>query len=427
MSLLLDALKKAADDKQKASQGNSLVKEKVETRADEKAKDTIPLVSDELDIPQLKDEELTLEEVEQVSSVEEIKKEAEEKEVKELAASQPQREGHTEKKQYRVSDEALSLLINKTNRDVKHGRRILIISVLIASVAVLLVGGVFYYEDMQIEIAMLERKHELAMRSMQSRTNKENLPEKILVKDSKSGGDTGGSLHLENKQLSTRPATQPVQGLEIRRQNNADVTSSSFSIQKTNKKDPVGERLNNAWLAYESGRYDEAKNIYNDTLLIEANNRDALLGLGAIAIIEKDNATARRNYLALLKQDPQDPIANAALASLPGDKTTLESDEIYLLTMLKKNPDAPELNFALGNNYAQQSKWKLAQQSYFKAWQADNENADYIYNLAVSMDQLNKRQQATKFYRDSLLKSRNKQVSFSPEAVEKRIVELSEL
>ena len=113
MSLLLDALKKAADDKQKASQGNSLAKESPVTSADEKIEGTLPVVSDELDIPQLKDEELTLDEVEQVSSVEEIKKEAEEKEVKELAASQPQREGHTEKKQYRVSDEALSLLINK--------------------------------------------------------------------------------------------------------------------------------------------------------------------------------------------------------------------------------------------------------------------------------------------------------------------------
>lgn len=433
MSLLLDALKKAADDKQKASQKNSPAKENIESPADEKARGTVPVKPVELDIPQLKDEELTLEEVEQISSVEEIKEKAEEseeekeRELKRLASLRSQEVSQQEKKPHRVSDEALSLLIHKTNRDVKHGRRILITGMLIASIAILVVGGIFYYKDMQIEIAMLERKHELAMRTMQSRTNKENLPDKTLIKDSKSDGNAGGSRQFVNKQQSTKPTAKHVQGLKSRRQNKVDVTSANFSIQKTNKKDPVGERLNDAWLAYENGRYAEAKSIYNDALLIETNNRDALLGLGAIAIIEKDSATARKVYLTLLKQDPRDPIASAALASLKGDKTTIESDETYLLSMLEKTPDAPQLNFALGNNYAQQNKWKHAQQSYFKAWQADNDNADYIYNLAISMDQLNKHQQAIQFYRDSLLKSRNKRVIFSRAEVEKRIVELSEL
>jgi len=43
------------------------------------------------------------------------------------------------------------------------------------------------------------------------------------------------------------------------------------------------------------------------------------------------------------------------------------------------------------------------------------------------MDQLGKQQQAVDFYKDSLNKSKNKQVSFSREAVQKRITELSEL
>ncbi|NOQ68672.1 MAG: hypothetical protein GQ573_00950 [Gammaproteobacteria bacterium] len=81
----------------------------------------------------------------------------------------------------------------------------------------------------------------------------------------------------------------------------------------------------------------------------------------------------------------------------------------------------------MANIYAQQNKWKSAQQYYFNAWQYDNENADYIFNLAVSMDQLSKQQQAINFYKDSLVKSLNKQVSFSRKAVQKRINELSEL
>ncbi len=197
-----------------------------------------------------------------------------------------------------------------------------------------------------------------------------------------------------------------------------------LAIQKNKKTDPVGEKLDAAWLAYEAGRYDEATTEYKEVLAIEKNNRDALLGLGAIAVIKKDNAVARDIYLTVLEQDPLDAMATAALAGLH-DESSLKSDEEYLLSMLEKNPGAQHLNFALGNNYAQQNRWKSAQQHYFKAWQSDHENADYIFNLAVSLDQLNKQQQAISYYRESLLKAENKQVSFSREAVQKRINELA--
>jgi predicted Zn-dependent protease len=206
-----------------------------------------------------------------------------------------------------------------------------------------------------------------------------------------------------------------------------NAATGTMSVHKTNKTDPVGEKLDAAWQAYEGGQYSEAELLYKNVLNIEENNRDALLGLGAIAVIEKNNQMARDIYLSLLKLDPRDPIATAAMASLQSDESSLKSDEEYMLAMQQKNPDAPHLNFALGNIYAQQDKWKSAQQYYFNAWQNDIENADYIYNLAVSMDQLNKSQQAISFYKDSLLKSANKQVSFSREAVQKRINELSGL
>jgi len=180
-------------------------------------------------------------------------------------------------------------------------------------------------------------------------------------------------------------------------------------------------------LAYDSRQYSEAKDLYSKVLSIEENNRDALLGIGAIALLQGDSDAVRYAYTSLLKQDPNDAIASAALSGLQSDKSSMNADVDYLLSMLAKNPDAPQLHFAIGNVYAKQEKWKLAQQSYFSAWQADSENADYIFNLAVSLDQMNKSQQALTFYRDSLLKSKDKQVSFSADAVKKRITELSGL
>ncbi len=209
--------------------------------------------------------------------------------------------------------------------------------------------------------------------------------------------------------------------------NKVSAAPVGVSFQKTNKVDPVTSKLEAAWTAYDGGQYDRAKNLYREVLSVEQQNRDALLGLGAIAVIEKNNTAARDIYMLLLRYDPRDPIAISALASLQDSETFTESDEKYLQDMLRKNPDDAHLHFALANVYAQQKKWKLAQQSYFDAWQSDNKNADYIFNLAVSLDQLGKQKQAADFYRDCLDKSAGKQVSFSRQAVQQRLTEIAGL
>ncbi|MBE9563748.1 MAG: hypothetical protein IMF17_00785, partial [Proteobacteria bacterium] len=335
-------------------------------------------------------------------------------------------------RRYEVSDDALSMLINKTNREVKRNNRVIVLGVLMLSFIVLVVGGVYYYMDMQAEIANLERKHQIAMQSMRLKTSKDIAPEKSeIIRSLVSESDLDEKVQYAKKHMAGEKQAKRVQGKASINNSTgnkvAEINTGELSIERTNKTDPVADKLDRAWQAYESAHYDEANLIYKDVLKIESNNRDALLGLGAIAVIEKDNVKARKIYTALLQQDPRDPIATASLASLRSDDSSLESDEKYLVSMLQKNPNAPHLNFSLGNIYAQQSKWKPAQQAYFVAWQADNENADYIFNLAVSMDQLGKQDQALTFYKDSLLKSNNKQVSFSREAARNRINELTGL
>ncbi len=363
-----------------------------------------------------------------------------------------------------LSDEALSMLIYKTNREVKKGRRALVFSILIISLGVLVSGGMFYYKDMQEEIRLLERKHQIAMQAMRSKTNDETIPVKSeIIRNLVSDADLEEKVLLAKQQLiaeqsitqATNQADNSVvsQATSIPKQqadSHADTiaknklasdkaatpivsaskaTASAVSIQKTKKADPVGEQLDTAWLAYENARYGEAATLYQSVLLLEENNRDALLGLAAIAVIEKNHQLAQNIYLTLLELDPRDSIAIAALAALSNlpDKQSSPADKEYLLSVLQKNPNAHHLNFALGNIYAQQNNWKSAQQYYFNAWQHNNESADYVFNLAVSLDQLGKQQQAVKFYEASLLKSKSNQSSFSREAVKKRISELSRL
>jgi thioredoxin-like negative regulator of GroEL len=456
MSLLLDALKKAADDKKKASQddavrtdsdfsnaGTGLAESNAESSQTIQAQNhTAPAenlddeLSLELEEVKATDAELTAVAVDSDNYNSDDHK-AETKPLIDNEASVADvqdkgKSGGAKSHSYKVSDDALSLLIHKTNREEKRSHRIMVLSALMISLAILVAGGVYYYMDMQAEIADLERKHQIAMQSMRLKTDKEKTPEKSeIIRTLVGGTDLDEKVRHVKKQQSEKKDMQQVPHKTVSQgtaENSPDdYNTGVLSIERTNKSDPVGDKLDAAWAAYENARYKDAKSLYKEVLKIESRNRDAYLGLGAIAIIEKDNAGARNMYLSLLEQDPRDPIAIAAIASLHSDVSTLQSDEKFLSSLLQKNPDASHLNFVLGNVYAQQGKWVAAQQSYFSAWQSDNDNADYIFNLAVSMDQLGKQQQAINFYKDSLLKSNDKQVSFSRDAARLRINELSGL
>ncbi len=465
MSLLLDALKKAADDKQKVSRAESS-SSKISQAGLPKEKSIELVVSDEaqsvteelslqptehqeitpetLSVNEIEDSaELTLDIDENVSDVSattftdmENSKLSKAEGVEELNLEKIDKnrgkDNSLDNRRLTISDDALSMLIYKTNRDVKKGKTVFIVSAFIASLTIIVSGGVYYYTDTQTEIAAIERKHQIAMQSMRLKTSQEKTPEELeIIRNLVSDAELEEKVQYAKDHMASKNnpghMTPQVQTRTNMPKTNIAAATPDLSIKKINKTDPVGEKLDAAWLAYESGRYNEAKELYKEVLNVEENNRDALLGLGAIAVVEKDNAAASKVYQSLLKQDPRDPIATAALASLHSEKSSLESNKEYLLSMLKKNPDAPHLNFSLANIFAQQNKWKPAQQYYFNAWQHDNENADYIFNLAVSLDQLSKQQQAISFYKDSLVKSSNKQVGFSRDAVQKRIKELSEL
>ena len=162
-----------------------------------------------------------------------------------------------------------------------------------------------------------------------------------------------------------------------------------------------GNDLLLAYQAYQAGRLAEARELYLRHLKLRPRSRDALLGLGAIALHEGRLEEARERYRAVLALDPRDATARAALASIerPAD---IPASEAELQVLLRSQPAAPHLHFALGNLYAAQGRWPLAQQHYFEALRLDDDNPDYAYNLAVSLDRLGEQDEALTYYRRAL-------------------------
>jgi tetratricopeptide (TPR) repeat protein len=156
----------------------------------------------------------------------------------------------------------------------------------------------------------------------------------------------------------------------------------------------------------------------------EPANRDALLGLAALDVRTRNYDLAESRYIRLLETDPRDAYAAAGLIALRGQTDPVRS-ESRLKTLIAAQPDVAHLHFALGNQYAAQSRWPDAQASYFRAFSLDPENPDFAFNLAVSLDQLRQGKLALDYYRRALALASSRPTSFDKSQVSARITELS--
>jgi len=185
--------------------------------------------------------------------------------------------------------------------------------------------------------------------------------------------------------------------------------------------DPLVEQ---AYQAFQRNDLATARESYQRALAREPTNRDALLGLAAIDVRNGQLSSAEARYLKLLEIDPRDSHAVASLITLRGQLDPVAS-ESRLKTLIATQPEAALLHFSLGNQYAQQSRWTEAQSAYFKAYSVDPENADYAFNLAVSLDQLHQGKLALEYYQRALALTEKRAASFTPAQARLRVQELS--
>lgn len=202
--------------------------------------------------------------------------------------------------------------------------------------------------------------------------------------------------------------------------------TSLINISKSKKNNQGNEILRQAFKAYQTGDYDVASLFYRDILKDEPDNRDAHLGLAAIAINNQDRKAAYSHYVHLVELDPLDTLAMSSLIALSNSADPVK-DESAVKLLIQRDGSVSYLHFLLGNIYAKQNRWSNAQESFFDAHRLDSDNSDYALNLAISLDQLGQYKTALDYYKSALALSSNSVSGFDPVPVTKRISSLSKI
>ncbi|OGA40052.1 MAG: hypothetical protein A3G28_00120 [Betaproteobacteria bacterium RIFCSPLOWO2_12_FULL_68_19] len=186
----------------------------------------------------------------------------------------------------------------------------------------------------------------------------------------------------------------------------------------------IHPKVESAYAAYLAGDLTLSRTHYEEALREQPANRDALLGLAALDVKAGRYESAEAGYLRLMQADPRDVQAQAALIGLRGGRLDPLVAESRVKSLLAADPGAHVLNFTLGNQLAQQGRWAEAQQEYFKAFSAEPDNADFAYNLAVSLDHLRQPRLALEYYRRAVALAKTRGASFDPAAAQARVAQL---
>jgi tetratricopeptide (TPR) repeat protein len=172
-----------------------------------------------------------------------------------------------------------------------------------------------------------------------------------------------------------------------------------------------------------AGDLQSAHKNYTAALDADPLNLDALLGVATIEARTGNRMLALNHYRRVLDIDPRNATALAGLAAV-SEYARAEGAESQLRNDLAVNPGSAGLHFTLGNLFATQLRWGEAQVEYFEAYRIDPANADYAFNLAVSLDRLRQPKLAAEYYTRALEAARNQATQFDPQSAARRLAEL---
>ncbi|WP_333023369.1 tetratricopeptide repeat protein [Wolbachia endosymbiont of Pentidionis agamae] len=177
--------------------------------------------------------------------------------------------------------------------------------------------------------------------------------------------------------------------------------SNKFDIKVTNNSESLSFTLERANNALKQGDALTALDLFNKIIARFPNHKNALVGLGNIYYANKQYEQAVQIYLDLLDTYSDDKLLLANFLTLISEYNI----DLALTEMLKLHKIMEKDSFLLANLglvYAYKNDLEKAKYYMLSAVSLDQENALYIYNLAVILDKLSDFKNAATFYKKFL-------------------------
>ena len=252
-------------------------------------------------------------------------------------------------------------------------------------------------------------------------------------------GQPVAALKLEElapRRAPPSPATPP----EPRKAPKADPTEEMvMNLLKENRSSPpaaaplmlgrtqetarVPAEVAAGYVSLRNGDLAAARRSYAAALASQAQSLDAELGLATVEARSGNGNAALAHYRKALELDPRNATALAGLASL-ADYSQPYALEAQIRSDLASHPQSAALHFTLGNLYASHRRWGEAQAEFFEAHRLEPASADILLNLAVSLDHLGRPRLAAEFYARALEAAKGQATQFDPAPVERRLAEI---
>lgn len=233
-------------------------------------------------------------------------------------------------------------------------------------------------------------------------------------------GTQAASQATQKEKPAAPPENVPAPPVQVSEPPRLD--DNPIKIEQQKVAEQIDPLLLDAYSAYRRGDLGQAQQLYLALFQKDTRNTDVLLGLSTIAQQQGNNMMSAQYYARILELDPRNAAANAGISTLRVDD---ENTESRLKSLLREQGNAATLHFALGNLYAEQSRWGEAQQAYFNANTLEPGNPEFIFNLAVSLDHLGQGQLALQHYQRALRFDSSHRAGFDHAQIELRVKELS--
>jgi Tfp pilus assembly protein PilF len=214
-------------------------------------------------------------------------------------------------------------------------------------------------------------------------------------------GDDG-----DDRPAARRQAPQPRAPARV-----AEVSEEESAIRVTRQPLRIDPALTRGYEAFNRGELALAQIEYERARKNDPRNTDVLHGLAALAQRQGRNDQAEALYRQIIESDPQDTVAISALLNQRGhvDPGVTES---RLKSLAATQPELAAPHFSLGNLYARMGRWNDAQQAYFRAFNAEPDNPDILYNLAISLEHLRQNKLAAQYYAQAVAAAASRPASF---------------